>query len=53
MICVLEQLQAELDAKSSERDADTQQRVQLNEGKEKETEAVRKKYRKQISAPLR
>lgn len=45
-----EQLQAELDAKSSERDTETQQLVQLDEGKEKETEVVRKNYRKQISA---
>lgn len=50
--CVLrspKQLQADLDAKFTERDADTQQLNQLNEEREKQTEAIKNKYRKQIS----
>lgn len=45
-----EQLKAELDAKSSEREADTMSVGRLNEEKMTRVEAVRNKYRKQISA---
>lgn len=45
-----EQLKAELDAKSSEREADTINVGRLNEEKMTRVEAVRNKYRKQISA---
>lgn len=45
-----EQLKAEFEAKSSERDTDTRKINLLNEEKIKQTETIRKKYRKKISA---
>ena len=44
-----EQLEAEFETKSSERDADTRKINLLNEEKEKQAESIRNKYRRQIS----
>lgn len=44
-----DQLKAEFEIKSSEREADTRKMNRLNDEKEKQTESIRNKYRRQIS----